>query len=77
MPDYTFGGPGVRVDGVSEGKPAAKAGLQAGDVITALGEHKTSSMEGYMQALASFKKGDKTTVYFLRGQQSLSASVEF
>ncbi|MGV3528029.1 MAG: M20/M25/M40 family metallo-hydrolase [Flavisolibacter sp.] len=77
MPDYTFGGPGVRVDGVSEGKAAAKAGLQAGDVITALGEHKTSSMEGYMQALASFKKGDKTTVYFLRGQQSLSASVEF
>lgn len=77
MPDYTFSGTGVKVDGVSENKPAAKGGLKVGDVITALGEHKTTSMEMYMQALSRFKKGDKTTVYFLRGQQPLSASIEF
>ena len=38
MPDYTFSGTGVRVDGVSDGRPAQKAGLQTGDVITQLGE---------------------------------------
>src|SRR3990170_3680977 len=30
MPDYTFNGAGVRADGVSDGRPAAKAGLKAG-----------------------------------------------
>jgi Zn-dependent M28 family amino/carboxypeptidase len=77
MPDYTFSGTGVRVDGISENKPAQKAGMQAGDVITALGEYRITGLENYMQALGKFKKGDKTTVTFSRGTQTLSASVEF
>jgi hypothetical protein len=64
MPDYTYGGAGVRVDGVTEGRPAQKAGLQVGDVITALGESTVTSVESYMQALSKFKKGDKTTVRY-------------
>ena len=36
MPDFAFTGPGVRVASVTEGSPAAKAGLQAGDVIVEL-----------------------------------------
>jgi hypothetical protein len=39
MPDYTFSGTGVRADGVSDGRPAQKAGLKAGDVIVQLGEN--------------------------------------
>lgn len=77
MPDYSFSGNGVRVDGVSENRPAQKAGMKAGDVITALGEHKVSSVEGYMQALGKFKKGDKTTVTYNRGSETLSAAIEF
>lgn len=77
MPDYTYSGAGVRTDGVSEGRPAQKAGLQQGDVITALGDHKVSSVEGYMQALSRFKKGDKTTVRYKRNGQELAATVEF
>lgn len=77
MPDYTFNGNGVRVDGVTENRPAQQAGIRAGDIIVSLGEHKVSSVESYMQALARFKKGDKTTVNFLRGTQTLSAAVEF
>lgn len=77
MPDYTFSGAGVRVDGVSENKPAQKAGLKAGDIITRLGEHPISSMEGYMQALSKFKKGDKATVTYTRGAETLNAPVEF
>lgn len=77
MPDYTFSGAGVRADGVSEGKAAQKAGLQAGDVITSLGEHKITSMESYMQALGTFNKGDKATVNYTRNGQALAATVEF
>jgi hypothetical protein len=77
MPDYTFSGTGVRTDGVSEGKAAQKAGLKAGDVIIQLGEHTVNSMETYMQALSKFKKGDKTTVKFKRGSETLEAKVEF
>lgn len=30
----------MRIDGVSENKPAAKAGLKAGDIVTQIGEEK-------------------------------------
>lgn len=77
MPDYTFSGDGVRVDGVSEGKPAQKAGLKAGDIVTALGDHKVNSMEAYMQALGKFKKGQTTVVSVLRGKEELKFEVTF
>jgi hypothetical protein len=77
MPDYSYNGAGVRVDGVSDNKPAQKAGIKTGDVITALGEHKITSLEAYMQALGKYKKGDKVGVTFTRGSQTLSSTVEF
>jgi hypothetical protein len=77
MPDYTFAGTGVRADGVTDGKPAQKAGLKAGDIIIQLGDINISSMENYMQALGKFKKGEKAKVKFKRGNQTLEATVEF
>lgn len=77
MPDYTFDGMGVRVDGVSDDRPAQKAGLKAGDVILSLGDYKTGSLEAYMQALGKFKKGDKTVVTYSRNGKTLSSAVEF
>ena len=77
MPDYTYAGTGVRADGVTDGKPAQKAGLLAGDIIIQLGENNISSLENYMQALGKFKKGEKTKVKFKRGNEILEATVEF
>ena len=77
MPDYTFAGAGVRVDGVSDNKPAQKAGLQTGDIITALGDIKVTSLESYMQALGNFKKGDKAIVNYTRDNKPLSTTAEF
>jgi hypothetical protein len=77
LPDYSFSGAGVRVDGVSDNRPAQKAGLQAGDVITGLGEYQVRSLETYMQALGKFKKGDRATVRYSRKNEALSATVEF
>ncbi len=77
MPDYTFEGDGVHVDGVSEGKPAARAGLQRGDRIIALGDTDVHNVREYMQALSKFQKGDKTTVKFVRGGEVLVREVTF
>lgn len=77
MPDYTFSGGGVRVDGVSDGRPAQKAGIQTGDIIVQLGEYSTDSMETYMQALSKFKKGDLTKVKYKRGNELLEGDVQF
>jgi aminopeptidase YwaD len=77
MPDYTYSGNGVRADGVTEGRPASKAGLKTGDVITQLGDYPVNSVETYMQVLGKFKKGDKTKVTYKRGTETMEAAVEF
>ena len=74
MPDYTFETGGVRIDGVSDNRPAMKAGLKAGDVIVTLGDHPVLGMQSYMEALSKFNVGDKTTVTILRdGVQTVMA----
>jgi aminopeptidase YwaD len=77
MPDYTYSGAGVRVDGVTEGRPAQKAGLKTGDVVVQLGDYQISSMESYMQALGKFKKGDLTKVKYKRGNETIETTVQF
>ena len=77
MPDYTYTGTGVRADGVSEGRPAQKAGLKTGDIIIEVGDYKISSMESYMQTLGKFKKGDKAKVKYKRGNETMETTVEF
>jgi aminopeptidase YwaD len=77
MPDYTYAGNGLRADGVTEGKPAHKAGLKAGDIILHVGEYSITSMESYMQMLGKYKKGDKVKVKYKRGEEILETNVEF
>ena len=77
MPDYSYGGTGVRVDGVSDNRPAKKAGILGGDVVKQLGDYKTSSVEAYMQALSKFKKGDKTTAVVVRGDKEINFEIVF
>lgn len=77
MPDYTFSGTGVRADGISEGKPAEKAGLKTGDIIIQIGEYKVPDVQGYMQVLGKFKKGDATKVTVKRGTEEKVFDVVF
>ena len=77
MPDYAFSGTGVRADGVSDGRPAQKAGIKTGDVILQLGEHKFSDVQSYMEALSKFKKGDATKVKVKRGEEILTFDIVF
>lgn len=77
MPDYTYSGGGVRVDGVSEGKLAQRVGIKTGDIILQLGDHKFSDMQGYMETLGKFKKGDATKVKLRRGAEEMEIDIVF
>lgn len=77
MPDYTYSGTGVRADGISDGKPAQKAGLKAGDIILQVGDFSINSLDNYMQALRKFVKGEKAIVKFRRGEKIMEVTVEF
>jgi len=77
MPDYTFAGTGIRCDGVTDGRPAQKAGLKAGDIILKVGEYNISSMDSYMQMLGKFQKGEKAKVKFKRGNEEMETEVQF
>jgi aminopeptidase YwaD len=77
MPDYTFTGVGVLVDGVSENKPAQKAGIKVGDVLLQLGEHKFEDVQSYMGALNKFNKGETTNVKVQRGKEELLFPITF
>jgi hypothetical protein len=77
IPDYMFDGKGMRVDGVSEDKPAIKAGIQKGDIVVKLGDKDVTDMMSYMKALAVFKKGDKTTVVVTRKGKEVKGDIQF
>uniref|UniRef100_UPI0040478739 M28 family peptidase n=1 Tax=Algoriphagus sp. TaxID=1872435 RepID=UPI0040478739 len=77
VPDYLYDGKGMRVDGVSEGKPAQAAGLLKGDVVIQLGDSTVLDMMGYMRALSVYKKGDSTQVVVQRAGQTIEAKIKF
>lgn len=77
MPDYMFDGKGMRIDGVTEGRPADKAGLQAGDIVTKMGKATVRDMMSYMKALGQFKEGDETQVEYQRDGKTKTTTVQF
>ena len=77
IPDYMFDGKGMRIDGISEDKPAQKAGLQKGDIVIQLGDSLVTNMMSYMRALSVYKKGDKTKVIVLRANNKVETEINF
>ena len=77
MPDYTFTGNGVRADGISEGKIAQRIGMKAGDILIQLGDFPFVDVQGYMEVLSKFKKGDSTKVKVMRGGETIYFDVTF
>jgi hypothetical protein len=77
MPDYMFSGKGMQISAVREGKPAANAGLIAGDVVIKMGKTYITDMQTYMQALSLYKVGDKVKVVALRGKKKVAVKVVF
>ena len=77
IPDYLFDGTGMRIDGISEGRPASKAGLLAGDIVIKLGDYTVADMMSYMTALGKFNKTDQTTVTVMRADEIIIKEIVF
>ena len=77
MPDYAFDGNGMRIDGVTAGKPAEKAGLLRGDIIIKLGDVKVGTTMDYMKGLSNFNKGDIAEIIVVRNGKEIKFSVTF
>jgi hypothetical protein len=75
LPDYEFGGKGVRIDGVSAGGPAAEAGMKQGDIIIEIGGAAIPNVDGYMKALQSQKAGVTIQVKVLRDSKEVQLKV--
>ena len=77
VPDYLFDGKGMRIDGVSEDKPAQKAGLLKGDIVIQLGDSTVVDMMSYMRALSTFEEGNSTKVIVDRKGEKIEAKITF
>ncbi len=77
VPDYLFDGKGMRIDGVSEDKPAQRAGMQKGDVVVKMGEYDVTDMMSYMKSLSKFEKGQTAIVTIERNGEKKELTVTF
>jgi hypothetical protein len=63
---------GVKLEGVTEGSPAEKAGLKGGDVIVKFGGVAVKDIESYMVAMSAKKPGDVVEVVVLRDGEEVT-----
>jgi len=66
IPDMDDSQEGVRLAGVSDGSPAALAGLREGDVIVEFAGNKVQNLEDLANLLGSKKPGDEVEIMVLR-----------
>ncbi len=77
IPDYSSTKEGLEITGVKSGGVAEKAGLQAGDVITKLGQYEIKNIYDYTDALTKFKPGEESEVTFIRGTETKTVKFTF
>jgi len=75
--DYSFNGPGIKVDGVSKNRPGEAAGIKGGDLILRLDKYNLNTIYDYMGALGKFEKGQTVEAEVQRGNEKLKLPVTF
>jgi putative serine protease PepD len=74
---YTNGGALIAksASAIMAGGPAAKAGLRAGDLITAIDGMKINTPEELIVEIRTHNVGDEVTITYIRGKQSGTAKL--
>jgi aminopeptidase YwaD len=76
VPDFGESTNGMKISGVREGSPAAKAGLQGGDVIVKFGNVEIKNIYDFTYALGEYRPGDEVDVVFKRGDETKTVQVK-
>jgi hypothetical protein len=76
IPDFGEVKDGVRFSDVRPGSPAAKAGLQAGDILVQFGDKPIHNLYDFTDALRRSKVGQVVEVKVLRDGKPITASVK-
>jgi aminopeptidase YwaD len=76
VPDYATQVDGLKINGVGEGSPAQKAGLQGGDIIVKFGDKKISNIYDYTYALGDYSPGDIVAIVVMRNGEKKTFKVE-
>ncbi|MCL4551171.1 MAG: M28 family peptidase [Bacteroidetes bacterium] len=76
VPEFGFIGNGYKISGVTEGGPAAKAGMKANDIIIKFGPKTVNNIYDFMYAMGDYKAGDKVEVVVLRDGKEVKLNVE-
>lgn len=75
VPDMSTQADGFKLSGVSDGSPAEKAGLKAGDIIIKFGGKDVKNIYDYMYAIQDHKPGEEVDVLVKRGEEEISLKV--
>ena len=76
IPDYVAGDvKGLKLSGVSKEGPAAKAGVQGGDIIVQLAGRKIEDIYDYTYAIEALKIGEEVTIVVQRGEKTVTMKV--
>ncbi len=69
-------GIGAEINEVSEGSAGAEAGLQQGDIITAVNGNPVASSDALVASIRAYQPGESVTVTYLRDGDSQDVDVE-
>lgn len=75
VPDMSTQADGFKLSGVSDGSPAEKAGLKAGDIIIKFGGKDVKNIYDYMYATQEHKPGEEVDVIVKRGEEEITLKV--
>ena len=75
IPDYSDDPQGLRITGTKDGSPAAKAGLEGGDIVTKFGATTVKNIYDLTAALGNHAPGDVVSVTVLRNGKPKTFSV--
>lgn len=69
MPTDTDNDAGAKINEVTEGSAADKAGLKEGDVITNIGDKKITDADDLYETLGKYKPNDKVAITYMRDKK--------
>jgi hypothetical protein len=75
VPDFAFGGPGVKASSLVPGSPAEQAGMAAGDVLVEMAGKPLASLSAYSDVLKTLAPGQAVPIVFEHAGTKVNATV--